>query len=85
VRAAAQLSEHTIRCVAEALAHWGHGARPQQAQTATASAWCARHFIQTKTAAWIHRKQTGTTFAPAIHAKDLPIAVWRKMPAGTML
>ena len=43
--AAAQLSEQTMRCVAEVFAHSAHSARPHQAQTATASVWWAKHFM----------------------------------------
>jgi hypothetical protein len=40
---------------------------------------------EVETTSLVQGKQTGATIAPAIHAKDLPIVVWRKMATNTML
>ncbi len=46
--AAAQASEHTMRCDADGFAQSGHNAFPHQVQTATASALWMVHFINSR-------------------------------------
>jgi hypothetical protein len=46
--AAAQVSEHTMRCEAEGFAQTEHNALPHHTQTATASALWVVHFTEEK-------------------------------------
>jgi UDP-N-acetyl-D-glucosamine dehydrogenase len=59
-----------MRAVAEGFAHSAHSARPQYAQTATASAWCGEHFMMRESSVRPARKANQKLLFPAAQVRQ---------------
>jgi hypothetical protein len=74
-----------MRCVGDGLAHSAHSTRPQYTQTATASVWCAEHFILRQNCFTQGRNANQNVFSLAKEAKLSPKMGWPVLCAGVKL